>query len=530
MTSQLNTSANGIFILKRLLRKLKISVTQTTIEERLLNHPDYPSLLAIKDVLNWLDIENKVLLVDETRSIFELLDCPFIVNLKDDTTRFLLVEKIEEQYITVSDEKGQNKRLSFKDFHQLFGGIIVYAEKTAISGEEDYRKKRNREWLLRLRIPFLIAVIVITLSLALFQKQESYLFYSLLLVKIIGISTCILLLTYDLTPWNPVAQRICKLANPNGCRKVLKSKAAKLTDWLTWSDVGLVYFVGSFLFLLISPNSWEILFILTVVALPFTIFSISYQIKIKSLCVLCCIIVMLLWVESIVLFFGYSEFDSNALHIEPLDFFLVAVCFIIPTSLWTVLKPLIKSANNERLLTNRLRGFKSNRIIFNALLTSTTRYQMPFDLNPIVLGNPNARVTITIISNPFCSPCKLVHSYFEKWLNEDGGIKVCVFFISSDDQFSDKTLFASNILKINLEMGQTSVRNVLNSWFDGEFKSLEGWLKHHDMGSSPEFLKILEKQRNWFNELDVTFTPTILINGYKTPWQYSIDEIRYLLT
>ena len=54
------------------LHHLKIPISSQYIKEKLLSHPDYPSLLSITDTLDEMGIDNAALVVDN-RKLFDRL-------------------------------------------------------------------------------------------------------------------------------------------------------------------------------------------------------------------------------------------------------------------------------------------------------------------------------------------------------------------------------------------------------------------------------------------------------------------------
>ena len=96
-------------------------------------------------------------------------------------------------------------------------------------------------------------------------------------------------------------QVLCQPGSKRDCNAILSSKAAKVFEGLTWSEVGFFYFAGTWLLLLFggrSPFVWQILALLNIVSLPYTVYSIYYQARVaKKWCVLCCTIQALLWLE-----------------------------------------------------------------------------------------------------------------------------------------------------------------------------------------------------------------------------------------
>ncbi len=80
-----------------------------------------------------------------------------------------------------------------------------------------------------------------------------------------------------------------------------------------------------------------------------------------------------------------------------------------------------------------------NDKIFLGLLKEQTFYGVDKDVSTIVFGNPNARNTITVFSNPHCAPCANMHKKIGKLL-EDTDDQFCVqYILSSFDSVLDSS-------------------------------------------------------------------------------------------
>jgi hypothetical protein len=42
-------------------------------------------------------------------------------------------------------------------------------------------------------------------------------------------------------------------------------------------------------------------------------------------------------------------------------------------------------------------------------------------------------------------------------------------------------------------------------------------------------IRLSEKQKEWCDMAEIAFTPTILVNGYKLPEPYRLDDPKYLI-
>ena len=110
------------------LRLLDIPVAKTFIRDRLMQHPDYPSLACITDVLDGLSIENASLVVDKER--FHEIPVPFLAHSKVGGGDFLIV----------TDSKKLIKEQS--DFIEQWDGIAVMAEKP-----DEFNNYENNKWI-----------------------------------------------------------------------------------------------------------------------------------------------------------------------------------------------------------------------------------------------------------------------------------------------------------------------------------------------------------------------------------------------
>ena len=80
------------------------------VYDELLIHPDYPSLLSISDILTALNIENAAFRIDADELIN--VPCPFIAHTTLNDGDFILIHKISESTVIVSNEKWNKHKYS----------------------------------------------------------------------------------------------------------------------------------------------------------------------------------------------------------------------------------------------------------------------------------------------------------------------------------------------------------------------------------------------------------------------------------
>jgi len=518
--------SNAGSILNSLIKELKIPVSYYTIKNELENHPDYPSLLAISDCLTNWKVPHQAYKIDKMNFKTEEFSYPFVAHLTDEGGKFILVHEVNDEKIKYTDEKISKQILTRNEFLENWDGIILYAEKEENSGEANYNAALTQGVVDTLRVPFLLAIVLTGLFTMISFSNPGMPYLTVLALKLMGLVVSVLLVTQSIDARNPFVQNLCSLGKKNDCNAILKSDAAKLTNWLSWSEVGMFYFFGSFTCLLFNPASVVLLAWLSLACLPYTFYSIGYQFRLKNWCVLCCTIQALLWIEALVLVFNYP---LSSFSFDPVQWISIIFCFSFPIGLWTVLKPILLKSNQSNLLKRQLKKFKYNSDLFNQLLTNQPRYRLPEELMPVRLGNQNAETTITMISNPFCGPCASTHKLLEEWLETREDIQLKVVFATANQDSDNRTKVARHITALSLLEDKEIVKTALNDWYAQSSKKYEAWAERYPVTLDKETISITEVQSTWCKQAKIHFTPTILINGYKLVEPYQLEDIKYLL-
>ncbi len=263
-----------------LLRVLHINVNPDKVADELEKHPDYPSMLAISDVLANFKIENSAYRIDEGR--LNTVPRPFLVHMNTGGGEFAVVSRIDNNIVYFSDEKKQNNRLNIADFQKVFDGIVLTAEpNTDLKQDSGYSSILHS-----LKIPLLIAGALLIITGMLYNNSYfsnlNWFVLTLSVLKTAGLAVSILLLVQSVDSNNPLVQAICQGGSKTDCNAILYSKAAKVfgIEWLSWSEIGFFYFAGTLLLLLsggLTDSNILILALLNFVSLPYTFYSIYYQ-------------------------------------------------------------------------------------------------------------------------------------------------------------------------------------------------------------------------------------------------------------
>ena len=229
------------------LRLLKADVTQNTVADAILSHPDYPSMLPISDGLNTWNIENAALRV--TGKTIDELPLPFVTFIEGD---FRVITAVTDKEVSFLDEENKTRIEPKTEFINLWNGVALLAEKGENSGEKGYEVKKTKENLESYRGPALLGIGILLLVFAMVSStlnDAKFIPYcALLFAKFGGVLITSLLLWYEIDKFNPALKKICSGAGQKSdCNAILNSSQAKVFSWLSWSEVGFFYFSGGFL-------------------------------------------------------------------------------------------------------------------------------------------------------------------------------------------------------------------------------------------------------------------------------------------
>lgn len=326
---------------------IKAPITSSSLKKSFLCHPDYTSLVALSDVCEEYKIEH--LAIDASIEILQENGFPVLTHIiENNIGLFVVVKNIDAEIVTYYHPQRKKVDETLAEFQKKWSQIAFYAFPDRFSGEENYKRKHIEEIILNFRFPvFMLSfVVLIGYSLYILQPIVDNLFIYLLVIKLIGLFFCVNLVLHSLGQSTNLTNIVCEMGKHASCDVVLNSPAAKLFGFLSMSDIGLVYFVGSILAMFISlysktiqPTAGCLLFI-AICTVPYILFSLIYQVfVIGKWCPLCISVMTTLLMEGL-LFLTYNGLLSYSIfHISTISFILFS--FVIVFCMWSYLKSII---------------------------------------------------------------------------------------------------------------------------------------------------------------------------------------------
>lgn len=515
------------------VKELNIPITKTSIKLELEKHPQQYSLLAINEVLNTFGVNNAAYQLETEQLDNEF--CPFIAHLTRNNGEFVIVKHLSADKVLVAGQTSKIEQLPRTDFDTAYDGSILVAEAEDVSGEANYQQNRRKEIIGSLKVPFIAASLLAIFFLYVLQNQDRISSLSSTVViwgilKSAGLLISVLLLVKSLDANNSFIERLCTSGKNLNCNAILKSKGAKVTEGLSWSEVGFFYFSSTTMILLFYGGSLSVLqslALFNLLCLPYTFYSIYYQYKVaKQWCLFCSGIQALFWLE---FFTSFHLFLMPAVWPSFVQIAGMLILFILPVVGWVFLKPFLKSKQEAESARQQLSNYKNNVALFNNALVSQKQQEQLGDDFAIVLGNSEPKKVITIVSSPTCPPCSIAHQLLENWLDNDESLQLrIVFSVSPGESESTKYKVIKHLMALKSAPVQM-LKQAMHTWYERKEDNVESWIKKYPVLKEQESNIILEKQLQWCESAEISSTPTVFINGYKLPNPYKLDDIKYLI-
>jgi uncharacterized membrane protein len=497
------------------------------LEERLKNHPEYPSLSSVSYVLDTLKISN--LAIDIGYERLHEITTPCLAALTIEGGIFVLVKSIKNGFIEWWHSEDEIKIETVESFRTHWQGIILLAESNEESGDENYKNSRNQEVMQQIfRITFITLALVVGASglYLTFLEHTSVFVLMLLFTKLAGILVSSLLLWHLIDNQNPFLKNVCQINNSTDCNSVLNSEVATIGGILSWSEVGFFYFSGSFIAITLSGQEnaiTQVLAYLNLLALPYTIFSIYYQTwRIKKWCILCVFVQILLWVE-FSLFFTNSSFRLPFIwNVQTVVTLLFS--FGIPVIIWYLLQPIFKDAIQFKSTQQALRNFQKNPTIFSYLLSREFEMiSIPDTMPTLSIGEESASNTLIVVTNPYCGACKRKHKIIKKLIEENSTTFRGKFIFSSFDSEKEVfSIFTNHLFAIDISQRLKA----LDIWFEMEKPDFDTWKAKFPVGTDENLsiVNVVEQHQEWVQKSEINYTPTFYVNNRLLPRYYKIED------
>lgn len=496
------------------LAKLGMPVSGLYLRLRLESHPDYPSLTSVQDTLEELGIEANA--YQSTKESLLEYGKPFLLHLN-----------IGEGMICYFPNLAAAQK-TIKNFDDKWSGVVMLAEPAVKYGNADHDKLLMQEKQNKIfKVSFLLVFLVFLSTVAINSISWAGLLF---ITNLAGLYFSWLITQKELGLSNSVSDKICSMTKHSRCESVFFSNGAKLSGWLTWGDVGMIWFSASIMYLMVrmlTPQytSGQFYYLLSAAGALFPLYSVYYQWKVvKQWCVLCLAVVAILLLNGLtgILLLQWSIISGLSILKASLIFAGIAgLCL----SGWQMLKHIYSKSLTGTENTIKGMRLKRNPDIFNALLYQEKIYpeNLPQPDETIRFGNPKASFQIVIACSPYCRPCANAHKMLgELYERFPENISISVRFVINNYSNSGNV---------------DAVRMILEAVKENPYRAMKDWyssynLNHYIQNQCQTDTNVddaLKKFVIWSKKAEIKFTPKMFVNGKKIPELYNwVEFLSYL--
>lgn len=307
-------------ILSRWLTLLGVRHTAEYTDTRFRTMP-FPTLFGLSSLMREYNIETHGYRIDNKKEIAGI-PTPFIAPINN---RFVIVNSIGTEtlrYCTV----GVPEEISVDEFTDAWSGVAFTATVSDKSVEPDYIKHRLAEVMTQLRNVGIWVIGALLFAWFFITRGDLHNWGTIAMagIDLFGLWLTSMLIGKDLGIKSKRSEAVCNVLQPGGCDHITKSDAAVFFGIFHWSEVGFTYFSVGLATLLLFPEMTGWLAGINILALPYTVWSISYQKFVaKTWCTMCVGVQLTLWIQFVVfLLSGWVK------HIFPLSWQTAALVLV----------------------------------------------------------------------------------------------------------------------------------------------------------------------------------------------------------
>jgi uncharacterized membrane protein/thiol-disulfide isomerase/thioredoxin len=518
--------------MERVLLRIIADSLSIKVSSEMISRNNKEAIVDINSLSNQLkDWNVESIAVKLTKSQLPEIPYPAIAHLNVNGGHFVVLHKMENEKIYYTDPEAGFFSVSVDDFTKNWSGFLLLLEATEKSGEEGYKQKRKYEifeqWSLYVSFALLISSLILPLF---FLTPKTVVVYTLCSL---GAVTSFLLLQKQFGLGGKALNSFCKLGSKSDCDSVINSPASKLFGVINLSEMGLWYFAGSVLSMVLAALSTAsvepYLFVFTIIATALSFLAIYYQaLVIKKWCPLCLAVVLVIWIQA-----AFYIVSPPAIVLDFKSISVLFMSFSLPLVFWlSVRKRFIDSFKVPTLQRNLNRFLKSDRV-FQKLLEDQPAMEIGQFANELQSGSSDAPVQLVVVSNPLCGPCAYTHSILEN-LNDAQEEKINIIFrftVNTSETITVSYQMLESLFSIRKQESNEKAVAALSGWYQAN-GNLESWKKQFSLqhqSKNDAIHEILKEHEQWCARVGIQKTPTIIINGKILPEEFSVTDLKFQL-
>ena len=508
-------------IIEYFLDSLEVPNTSLFAEKLYYEHPHRYNMYGLKKMMDVYGVKTLGVRI-ESKDLLSL-NYPCILHTYGD---FVIGLDCGADTITFL-QNGKRVTFSHDVFKQTWTGNALVVEETTEADEPNYKSHHKEEILAKAKVYCIPVMLVLSSIIGIVAHiQEMGLFPIMeLLLNIVGVFVCAMLMQKQLMGESRYGDRVCSLFNYADCNSILDGPKAKIFG-ISWSEVGMGYFIASILLITLYHDSVGTVAIINWIAMFYGVWSIYYQWRVaKSWCILCIMSQIVIWLMGIVAIVSclHMPFSFNTLSI-------IYVCMTYVISIMAVHSyATAYGGGKERTrVIQQYHALKANALVAKALIEAGEYYESLPEDSSIVFGNPDAKICVTILSNPHCNPCARMHKQVEQLLSLSGD-EICVQYIFSsfNEALEDSSRY---LISCFIDSDEKEALRRLSLWYSKEKYNYEKVIAENEDRIHRDVIEEeMKRHKSWRTKTSLIETPTILVNGHKLPREYKLEDLAMIV-
>lgn len=514
--------AKNLFL--KVCEELHIPHTSSYTNQQFEEHPYKYTLFGLYSLLTEYGVESKGVRFNEKETAFSHLKVPFLAQISDDLVLVKSVTASKVSYQWYDD----TIYTSHKQFLSAWSGVALLLSTNKSASEPQYKEHRRIEQTQAIKRwgSVVCAIAILGIAVILRIPQYSLLTVLLFMLNVAGIYLSYLLLLHQLKLSNEVGDKLCNMLKHTTCTNLLDSPAAKAIYGISWSEIGAAYFGVNILVLILFPDAVIILALFSIAALGYTIWSLWYQRYRAHVWCLLCLMVQGIFIFQAIISLIFIHLSSLGYDVKAqiLSFLIVSLLYASTVLSIHLLLAVISKARQAELWRSNFRNFKLRREIFDCLLQKEKYYETE-TASSLRFGNPNAAYHLTILTNPYCNPCAKMHAHISGISLNDCCISIV--FTSFGKKYDRACLF---LIAAYQQLGAENAWQLYDQWYTGGLARDESFFEGLNLDETTNSVKKEYSQHiEWRKQTGFSATPTVLVNGYRIPRTYSIEDFKKLV-
>lgn len=515
----------GANILIKILDLLKVKYTDNYAHNLYEHCLENNSFWGLSNLLTKYRIENKTIKLSDNEKIFTCSQLVPFISLYNN--EIIVVDSVKQDTVSCY-MKGKQLKYETGEFERHWSRILLLTEVSEETIEPDYRRHKAEETVSFLYV-FILFLFIVCFFIYFFFSNAIYQnwgFIFLFLINFVGVYTSYLLMLKQLHIQNANADKICSSMKIGNCDRVLDSPVAKIFFVVSWSEIGLCYFVSNIIILLTVPSLIPYLAWINICALPYPVWSVWYQkFKLRQWCPLCLIVqLVILLIFIICLLFSFIK----PLNFEIIDMICLLGILVITSLIIHSISIFISLKQANKQLSRKYNHLKEEDRVFSLVLQNQTYYKSICNSSTIQFGNKKADILLTMITNPLCSGCSVKHKKINAIL-EKYNDSICIQYVFAN--FHGSESLNKLLIWIYQNNSEDNAWRLYTEWFDnGRSNPQKFAFENFNEGLSLEVDEEFIRQQRWIEVNKINQTPIILVNGNILPGYYDVEDFeRFVL-